>query len=145
MNKSTYSIECVSWDAAREALSEVRHRVFIQEQNVPESLEWDEADTQCIHALARDDSARPIGCARLLEDGQIGRMAVIKTWRGRGVGAALLQTLLEQARHKGLHEVFLHAQTQAIGFYERLGFTAEGEVFMEADIPHRHMHRQLGE
>lgn len=142
MNES-YNIEHVSWNEAREALSEVRHRVFIQEQNVPESLEWDEADAHCIHVLARDDQARPIGCARLLEDGQIGRMAVIESWRGRGVGAALLRTLLERAKEAGLHAVFLHAQTQAIGFYERLGFTAQGEVFMEADIPHRYMHRRL--
>jgi len=127
-------------------IAALRRMVFIEEQNVPEHEEWDAADAVAIHIAAlykMENSERVIGCARLLDDGQIGRMAVMQEWRGRGAGGALLQFALGVARRKGMHAVFLNAQTHAIGFYQRYGFVVMGDEFMDAGIPHKRMERAL--
>ena len=121
----------------------VREKVFIQEQHVPEALEWDGLDVEAIHVVALDNHAQVIGTARLLQDGHIGRMAVLPEWRHQGVGSAMLEQLLLIAQQRNLSKVFLHAQTTATGFYERQNFEALGEEFMDADIPHRYMERNL--
>jgi predicted GNAT family N-acyltransferase len=127
-----------------QAISALRRRVFIEEQNVPEHEEWDPADATATHIAAifhNGEKYQLVGCARILGDGQIGRMAVLKKWRGRGVGAALLQYTIGIARRMQLEKVSLNAQTHAIGFYQRYGFVVDGEEFMDAGIPHRKMHR----
>jgi predicted GNAT family N-acyltransferase len=128
-------------DAAR--LASVRRAVFIEEQGVPEALEWDAADTVSVHFLALAADGSPIGCARLLPDGHVGRMAVLPGWRGRGVGRALLTAVLGAARARGHHRVQLSAQTHAADFYGRAGFVAEGDVYEEAGIPHVAMTKRL--
>lgn len=133
----------MNWTASREKLRAVRRAVFIEEQNVPEALEWDEADEHAYHVLAMSDDGDPIGTGRLKLDGQIGRMAVARNWRKRGVGAAILRTLLELARKEGCSAVRLHAQTHALAFYSRYGFVAVGSEFEEAGIPHRAMELRL--
>jgi predicted GNAT family N-acyltransferase len=138
-----FSIEEVTWQAAQDELRGIRTRVFIEEQNVPEELEWDGLDEDCWHVLARSPRGEAIGTGRLLRDGHIGRMAVLAPWRGKGVGTALLLRLLEIAQRESLEHIELAAQNQAIPFYERLGFTLFGEEFMDAGIPHRNMARQL--
>lgn len=138
-----YSIHQVQWRAQQQALRLIRETVFMQEQGVPAELEWDGEDGDAIHLLATNDEGNPIGCARILSDGHIGRMAVLKAWRGRGVGRALLQRAVEVVDGIGCREAFLDAQRYAIPFYERLGFIAEGEEFLDAGIPHRHMRRPL--
>lgn len=134
-----YLVYRVTWEDAREALSSVRREVFIAEQGVPEDLEWDEDDARSVHVLAASAAAAPIGTGRLLPDGRIGRMAVLRSWRGRGVGSAILRALLDAAREAGYDEVRLHAQTHALAFYAKHGFVAIGDEFMEAGIPHREM------
>jgi len=138
-----FRVRRAHWPRDEAALARVRRRVFIEEQQVPEDLEWDGLDGDATHLLAEDANGSPIGTARLLPDGHIGRMAVMRPWRGRGVGRSLLETLMDTARERGLEAVFLHAQFEAIPFYERSGFVAEGDVFMDAGIPHRTMHRAL--
>ena len=133
----------VGWHAHRAELQAIRRAVFVEEQRVPEELEWDEIDAQCQHVLAFSPDGIPIGTGRLLPDGHIGRMAVLKGWRGRGVGCATLRFLIGLAREKSLGAVRLHAQTHALGFYARHGFTDIGDEFMEAGIPHRAMVLQL--
>ena len=103
------------------------------------ALEWDGEDARAFHLLAVSDGGDPIATARLLATGQIGRMAVLPAWRGRGVGRAMLIRLLEHIERNHLPSPFLHAQTSALGFYAKLGFVAEGERFMDAGIPHVHM------
>lgn len=122
-------------------LRAVREPVFVVEQQVPIEEEWDELDPQCRHVIARDAQNRPIGTGRLTPERKIGRMAVLREWRGRGVGDALLEALLDLAREQGWPEVTLHAQTHALLFYARHGFEAFGDEFMEADIPHRAMRK----
>ena len=131
-------VKIVSWKDAGSALADIRRRVFIEEQSVPENLEWDGMDEDAVHVLALD-ATRAIGCARMLSGGRIGRMAVLPEWRGRGVGRAMLETLIELSRKQGLAHISLSAQTHAIPFYAKSGFTICSEIYDDAGIPHRDM------
>ena len=137
--RSDFTIQVATWRNNSQELRFVREQVFMLEQDVPEDLEWDGLDTHAVHLLARDKAGNPIGTVRMLSDGHVGRMAVLKPWRESGVGTALLKTIIATARSVGMERIFLDAQIQAIGFYERYGFVAEGPEFMDAGIPHRHM------
>ncbi|WHZ24404.1 MAG: GNAT family acetyltransferase YjcF [Nitrospira sp.] len=137
-------VELVQWDEAERAIRAIRETVFIVEQGVPKDLEWDGLDPACAHVLAWDDHGEAIGTARMQVNGTIGRMAVLKDWRGRGIGRALLSALLELAAQRDLARVTLSAQTHAIGFYERAGFRPIGDLFLDAGIPHRKMVKELG-
>jgi len=119
----------------------VRSAVFVAEQKVPAELEWDGRDDAAWHWLAEDAGGAPIGVARLLASGQVGRMAVLPPWRHCGVGRALLHAVLRDAARYGVGELWLNAQCTAEPFYARAGFVPEGAVFDEAGIPHRRMHR----
>jgi len=140
----TFCVRTACWTRDRAALQAIRHGVFVIEQQVPVELEWDGLDEGCAHLLAEDAAGRPIGCARLLPDGHVGRMAVLEPWRGRGVGRALLRAAVDRAQAAGFAIVRLNAQVHALGFYEREGFEARGEVFDDAGIPHRAMQRVIG-
>jgi predicted GNAT family N-acyltransferase len=138
MMTNTVEILRVDWKEAEDALKHIRRSVFVEEQHVPEELEWDELDTLSAHFLARVNST-PAGTARLAPTGQIGRMAVLPPFRHRGLASSLLLAVLAQARLRGLERVFLHAQVPVVDFYHRHGFTAEGEIFLDAGIEHRAM------
>lgn len=130
------------WCVDRQILRAIREQVFIIEQSVPIDLEWDEFDAPSRHVLAWVNGAAA-GTGRLLPDGHIGRMAVLRQWRGLGVGSALLGALVEIARTLGMRRVLLNAQVQALPFYRRHGFEIEGEEFLDAGIAHRRMVREL--
>lgn len=121
---------------------QLRRTVFIEEQGVSEADELDDKDDGAIHMLATVDGI-PMGSARLLlsgDTGKIGRVCVVASARGTGLGAALMRAAVEELRRQpGLTRAKLGAQTHALGFYERLGFTAEGPVYDDAGIPHRDM------
>ena len=131
------------WSSQSAGAQAVRHEVFVLEQKVPLEMEWDEMDRVCVHAVVWDDSGVPVATGRLLPDGHIGRMAVRKPARGKGIGAAILAALIGEAKKRGDQAVMLNAQTHAEAFYQRYGFMREGEEFMEAGIPHIHMRRSL--
>ena len=139
----SFRIVTGDWESVREDAQRVRIEVFVIEQNVPIELEWDEGDEVSTHAIAYDEEGLPVATGRLLPDGHIGRMAVIKPLRGCGLGREVLQALLQHAREKGHKDLLLHAQTHALAFYEKQGFIAEGEEFLEADMPHRLMRLTL--
>ncbi len=138
-------IETVSWPRARAALEDVRVIVFVQEQRVPMEVEMDDRDAQCIHVLARD-KCRPGGTGRIdiAKQGKIGRVAVLPGYRGQGMGQALMVALETVAQQAGLARVWVNAQVSAQGFYEKQGYVAEGETFLEADIVHCRMTKALG-
>lgn len=120
----------------------LRRTVFIEEQNVPEADEMDDLDTDAIHLLATDDDDRPVATARLLvrdDIGKIGRVCVLADQRGTGLGAALMRAAIDALAARGVRQVRLGSQTHAMGFYEKLGFVAEGPVYDDAGIPHRDM------
>ncbi len=133
----------VAWSEQQPVLSEIRRRVFIEEQEIPKDLEWDGLDETSEHFLAINSAGQHLGCARLLPTGQIGRMAVLAEHRGTGIGMELLQAAVEHAKTRGDDRVFLHAQAYAESFYRRGGFLPTGEVFEEAGIPHIGMEMKL--
>ncbi len=131
------------WQALAERARPVRMKVFVEEQGVPPELECDAYDAVSRHAVAVDRHGVAIGTGRLLPDGHIGRMAVLAPWRRQGVGSALLESLMAQARAQGMVELALNAQIDAQGFYRRFGFAPVGDEFMEAGIAHQAMSRTL--
>ena len=132
-------IEIADWARDARILRAIREAVFVEEQNVPMELEWDGRDPDCTHVIAYVEGGKPVATGRLDADGHIGRLAVLKPWRGRGVGSHVLLALTAIAKSKGFQACALNAQTHAIAFYERHGFVAEGDEFDDAGIAHRHM------
>lgn len=137
-------IRRADWPTDAPAIAAIRRAVFIDEQGVPEGMEWEDIDAACVWFVAQTGGA-VVGIARLRPEGRIGRMAVRPDWRGCGLGAALLAAAIARARQLGLARVDLHAQVHALGFYARFGFDADGPEFDEAGIPHRHMILNLKE
>ena len=131
-------IDLKSWDSVRGEASRIRTEVFVKEQAVPPELEMDAHDALSLHALALQDG-KAVATGRLLPDGHIGRMAVLKDWRGRGIGGALLQRLIEAARRRGDAEIVLAAQTRVLPFYRAHGFMERGATYIEAGIEHQDM------
>ncbi|MFC8492897.1 GNAT family N-acetyltransferase [Streptomyces sp. NPDC057235] len=153
---SAYEVREVLGDEDREACFAVRREVFVEEQGVPRELEYDAYDVTAVHVLAVRADGLPLGTGRLLHGadalgktggdasvGSLGRLAVAGAARGLGVGAALVRGIEGAARERGLTAVDLHAQTHALGFYERLGYEAYGPEFPDAGIPHRAMRKAL--
>lgn len=143
MNISDFRVEPADYKVDFDDLRAIRAAVFIREQNIPEDIEFDSIDPDCYHFIARDNQHNAIGTARLAPDQSIGRMAVAQPWRGKGVGKALLLSVLEKAQKLGFTELTLKAQTEVLGFYEHFGFTKEGDIFLVAKIPHQLMRLQL--
>jgi predicted GNAT family N-acyltransferase len=133
----------MDWNEAAPLAQPVRRQVFISEQCVPEDMEWDGLDDTAVHALAFNDSGQAVGYARLLPSMQIGRMAVVREYRGQGIGTALMLALEETARSLHYDHLLLHAQVHALSFYERQGYQCQGEPFDEAGIPHMMMSKLL--
>lgn len=126
----------------RTLLMEIRLQVFVDEQRVPPSLEADDRDPFCVHLLAFENG-EAVGTGRIDfdQDGKIGRVAVLASKRGRGVGAALMARLHEVGKRNGLNKVWCNAQVSAIPFYEKLGYRIASETFYEAGIEHVRMER----
>lgn len=143
MNSPDFRVRRVDWREACAILARIRTTVFVGEQNVPPELEMDGRDGDCTHVLAETSAGEPVGTGRLMPDGRIGRMAVLAAWRGRGIGAAMLAALMDEARRQGFRETYLHAQTHARDFYARHGYVVEGDEYLEAGIPHVGMRARL--
>lgn len=139
MNKISVSV--ADWHKDNAAIRRIRESVFIAEQAVPPELEWDAEDAGAAHFLAHEGDY-PIGTARLLPDGEVGRLSVLKDWRGLKVGEALLNAVLLEAEKRGLTQQKLSAQVQAVAFYERAGFRVVSDEFLEAGLPHVDMLRE---
>jgi predicted GNAT family N-acyltransferase len=143
MRGMTTTLRFGDWAAMQADAKPIRMEVFVQEQNVPADLEMDDRDAACLHAVAYDAAGTPLGTGRLLPDGHIGRMAVLRNARGAGIGGAILKGLMEKARERGDQKVVLSAQTHAAEFYLAHGFAMAGDVFHEAGIPHIEMHYEF--
>ena len=137
-----FKVDSVGWPEGHDDLAALRRAVFIEDQQVPEKLEWDGEDEHALHVLVTDQG-QPVGCGRMLADGHIGRMAVLQPNRGQGVGRLILKTLLMQAEKLRKGRVFLNAQTRAAGFYAKYGFNQVGGEFPDANIPHVRMEKNL--
>ena len=132
---SNFQVTQVSWATHAAQLMAVREPVFIVEQEVEPDFEWDDIDAVAIHLLAHVDN-HPVGCARIIKHQKIGRMAVLKNWRGLGIGQALLREAITICQMHGSKTINLTAQTHAISFYKQAGFIETSGVYQDANIPH---------
>lgn len=138
MSNPSTIITTTHWQQSRQIICPIREQVFIREQAVPPELEWDSDDARALHILAQNAQLDYVATARLLPDGYIGRMAVLKPWRKQGFGTAMLNKLLQLCLQRNVTPV-LNAQTHAIEFYQKAGFEISGNEFMDAGIPHYKM------
>lgn len=137
------NIKITSFSESENEIRSLRDAVFGIEQGVPRDLDWDGEDSYCAHVLAKESDGSLIGTGRIRSDGKIGRLAVLARRRRNGVGGRILEALISEAYAHRLNRVYLHAQSQAISFYEKHGFRKEGSEFVEAGIPHVKMIRDL--
>ena len=139
--ENNLKVEIVKWIDAHESLYMIREKVFIEEQKVTSQLEWDGMDEEAIHFLAFKNE-KAIGCARafVIENYmQLGRMAVLKEYRGEGIGTALLEKAMTTAKLNELSVIYISAQCQAIDFYKKFGFEITSDIYLDAEILHRDM------
>ncbi|MES2546416.1 MAG: GNAT family N-acetyltransferase [Pseudomonadota bacterium] len=136
------SIQQVTWQQAEAYLREVRTIVFIEEQLVTPEFEWDDIDSSAVHVLAMYKN-QAIGCLRIIHYAKIGRMAVLKQWRGLGVGNRLLNKAIDICRLQGSKQIVLSAQTHAIHFYRQAGFQVTSGEYTDVHIPHVDMQLTL--
>lgn len=125
-----------------ESIRMIRGTVFSDEQNVSPAIDFDGQDEAALHVLV-SIGQKPCGTGRMLEDGHIGRIAVLREMRGQGLGRRVVEALIGEARARSYARVYLGSQTHAIGFYEKLGFTPFGEEYTEADMQHISMEKRL--
>ena len=139
--KNNLKVEIAKWIDDHTQLKNIREKVFIQEQKVTPQLEWDGMDEKAIHFLVFNDKAA-IGCARAIvikDHMQLGRMAVLKEYRGQGIGSALLEKAMTIAKLNQLSAIYISAQCHAIDFYKKFGFEVKSDIYLDAEIPHRDM------
>ncbi len=141
--KDSLVISCVDFDKTKNDISYIRNIVFVEELKIPKELEWDDQDTTAHHYILSSEQHKILAYARLLPSGKLGRVAVLKHYRNQGLGSMLVSTICEKATKLGIETLKLSAQTTAVIFYEKLGFQISGEVFTEAGIEHRSMHKSL--
>lgn len=141
-NSAHYKIVSGCWDDLKLNAQMVREQVFIKEQNIAAEDEWDDQDNISLHFIVFDTD-QAIATARLLENDSIGRVAVLSSHRGLGIGKLLMLKIIQVARNKGRSKLKLSAQEHAIAFYEGLGFQPEGEFYLDCGIPHIDMNLSL--
>ena len=140
MTPDPFELKVVTYKDYQSDIQYIRTQVFIIEQGIPESLEWDSYEHSSWHVLAFSGS-QAVATGRLQPDGKITRIAVLKPWRQMGLANQILVTLLQLAADYGLESLYLNAQTSATGLYKKHGFTSDGEVFDEGGIEHIRMQR----
>jgi predicted GNAT family N-acyltransferase len=143
--ENNLKIEIVKWIDSYVSLSMIREKVFIEEQKVTPQLEWDGLDEEAIHFLVYKNE-KAVGCARALvieNHMQLGRMAVLKEYRGEGIGSALIEKAVTIAKLNQLSVIYISAQCHAINFYKKFGFEVTSEIYLDAEIPHRDMELEL--
>ena len=134
-------IEIVKWIDEYELLTMIREKVFIEEQKVTSQLEWDGMDKDAIHFLAFKDK-KAVGCARafvIQNRMQLGRMAVLREYRGKRIGSALIEIAMTLAKLNHLSGIYISAQCHAINFYKKFGFEVTSDIYLDVEIPHRDM------
>lgn len=132
---SQFTIRPGSWDELQNDAKLIREQVFIQEQQIAVADEWDAEDAVSVHFVIYDQD-QPIATARLLQNNSVGRVAVLKSHRGAGIGKLLMQQIIQQAKHQQREFLKLSSQVHAIQFYAGLGFKVEGEQYLDCGIPH---------
>lgn len=138
-----FSVKHGSWDQLQQDAKLIRELVFISEQNIPEQDEWDDQDAISQHFVVYDHN-QPIATARLLANNSVGRVAVLKAYRGQGIGRLIMLEIIAYAQAQKRPSLQLSSQVHAISFYEKLGFSIQGDEYDECGIPHIEMVMQIG-
>lgn len=132
---SLYNIVSGTWQELKQHAEVIRRAVFIDEQNIAEADEWDDQDAISLHFIVYEQN-RAIATARLLQNDSIGRVAVLSSHRGLGIGKLLMLEIIQTAKNQGRQQVQLSAQDHAVKFYNSLGFQQKGEFYLDCGIPH---------
>jgi predicted GNAT family N-acyltransferase len=130
-----FRVQSGHWDKLEQDAKFIRKQVFIIEQNIPEEEEWDDQDMISDHFVVYDQD-QPIATARLLQNNSVGRVAVLKAYRGQGIGRMIMLEIIRQAHQQDRKFLQLSSQVHAISFYEKLGFSIQGDAYDECGIPH---------
>ena len=130
-----FRVQSGHWDKLEQDAKFIRKQVFIIEQNIPEEEEWDDQDMISDHFVVYDQD-QPIATARLLQNNSVGRVAVLKAYRGQGIGRMIMLEIIRQAHQQDRKFLHLSSQVHAISFYEKLGFSIQGDAYDECGIPH---------
>lgn len=130
-----FRVQSGHWDKLEQDAKFIRKKVFIIEQNIPEEEEWDDQDMISDHFVVYDQD-QPIATARLLQNNSVGRVAVLKAYRGQGIGRMIMLEIIRQAHQQDRKFLHLSSQVHAISFYEKLGFSIQGDAYDECGIPH---------
>ncbi|KXO86016.1 GNAT family acetyltransferase [Acinetobacter venetianus] len=138
-----FSVKQGSWDQLQQDAKLIRELVFISEQNIPEQDEWDDQDAISQHFVVYDHN-QPIATARLLANNSVGRVAVLKAYRGQGIGRLIMLEIIAYAQAQKRPSLQLSSQVHAISFYEKLGFSIQGDEYDECGIPHIEMVMPIG-
>jgi predicted GNAT family N-acyltransferase len=140
----SFRVVISDYQTQNDAIRAVRTEVFLVEQEIPPELEYDNDDLTCLHAVAWNGDLA-VGTARLdvKQEGRIGRVAVLKNYRRQGIGSMLMHSLEESAKSNGLRRIWFHSQVSAVPFYLSLGYRPYGEEYLEANIPHLSMEKEL--
>lgn len=138
-----FSVKYGSWDQLQQDAKLIRELVFISEQNIPEQDEWDDQDAISQHFVVYDQN-QPIATARLLVNNSVGRVAVLKAYRGQGIGRLIMLEIIAYAQAQKRPNLQLSSQVHAISFYEKLGFSIQGDEYDECGIPHIEMVMPIG-
>ncbi len=138
-----FSVKYGSWDQLQQDAKLIRELVFISEQNIPEQDEWDDQDAISQHFVVYDQN-QPIATARLLANNSVGRVAVLKAYRGQGIGRLIMLEIIAYAQAQKRPSLQLSSQVHAVSFYEKLGFSIQGDEYDECGIPHIEMVMPIG-
>ena len=138
-----FSVKQGSWDQLQQDAKLIRKLVFISEQNIPEQDEWDDQDAISQHFVVYDQN-QPIATARLLANNSVGRVAVLKAYRGQGIGRLIMLEIIAYAQAQKRPSLQLSSQVHAISFYEKLGFSIQSDEYDECGIPHIEMVMPIG-
>lgn len=142
MNQLKDQIKHGTWAELKDDAMFIREKVFIGEQSIAPADEWDEQDPISLHFVIYQEG-QAIATARLLNDNSVGRVAVLKAYRGQGLGQLIMQSIIEKAQQEKRTELHLSAQVHALEFYRALGFEQQGEVYLDCNIPHIDMNLTL--
>ncbi|WP_336042202.1 GNAT family N-acetyltransferase [Acinetobacter dispersus] len=137
-----YQVKQGNWDQLQQDAKLIRTLVFIQEQGIAEADEWDEQDAISQHFIIYDQD-QPIATARLLQNNSVGRVAVLKAYRGQGLGQMIMLNIIDFAKQQGRAFLYLSSQVHAMSFYQQLGFVVQGDEYDECGIPHIEMRMPL--
>ena len=139
----SFQFQRTTWQESSNDILDIRHRVFMIEQHIRDNVLCDLDDNECFHVVVKNTQGDIVACGRITEEGRIGRLAVLLTYRGMGIGTKLFKTLIDIGKSKNLKNISLNAELGDQRFYNMQQFTSAGPVYMKQGVPHQMLARKL--